>query len=232
MLRRLTFFAFALTLAVGSSHRLAAQSPQEAASYNALLQEYLQVRRSLSAADRAKLDGMLGDVRASFGLSGMGGLEPISPRRSVGSLSSNPYLPGSTASPTAQYDLQSPANRYGTYGSPYSAQGARNPYATDGLRIYGNDGTYLGRLNANRCDPESVANPYGQYGSPYSSTSIRNPYSRFGSPYSSSSANNPYATSPPGLYAPPSAYTPTTGFPSLPTLPTLPRLPSFRPPGG
>ena len=67
----------------------------------------------------------------------------------------------------------------------------------DGGRIYGQDGTYLGRLNANRYDPESVANPYGRYGSPYSSTSINNPYSPYGSPYSNLSARNPYATQPP-----------------------------------
>jgi hypothetical protein len=57
--------------------------------------------------------------------------------------------------------------------------------------------TYLGRLNANRYDPESVANPYGRYGSRYSSASINNPYSAYGSRYSNQSARNPYATEPP-----------------------------------
>ena len=133
---------------------------------------------------------------------------PVAPTPApVGTLSRNPFLSGSTASPTVRYDADSPANPYGRYGSPYSDQGARNPYTNGGLRIYGDDGTYLGRLNANRYDPESVSNPYGRYGSPHSPTSIRNPYSRYGSPYSSSSATNPFATSPPQLYAPSSSTT-------------------------
>ena len=37
--------------------------------------------------------------------------------------------------------------------------------AQDSPRIYAPDGTYLGKLNANRYDPESVSNPYGTYGS-------------------------------------------------------------------
>src|SRR5262245_65231446 len=69
-------------------------------------------------------------------------------------------------------------------------------------RIYADDGTYLGRLSANKYDSESVSNEYGRYGSPYSSTSINNPYSRYGSPYSSHSARNPYATSAPVIVSP------------------------------
>jgi hypothetical protein len=99
-------------------------------------------------------------------------------------LTANPYL-GQSVSP---YDARV---------SPYSSQGAMNPYTTGGGEIYAQDGTYLGRLNSNRYDPESVANPYGTYGSPYSSESINNPYSQYGSPYSSLSPNNPYTTTPP-----------------------------------
>ena len=121
----------------------------------------------------------------------------------IGLYSSNPYLPGSTSSPTSAYDYRSPANPYGPYGSQYSPYGARNPYAADGPRLYASDGTYLGRLNANRYDPESVSNPYGRFGSPYSSTSVNNPYGRYGSPYSNQSARNPFATDPPRIYEPP-----------------------------
>jgi hypothetical protein len=81
--------------------------------------------------------------------------------------------------------------------SEFSPFGARNPYTTDGGRIYGQDGQYLGRLNANPYDPESVANPYGRYGSEHSANSINNPYGRYGSEYSSQSARNPYSTTPP-----------------------------------
>ena len=81
--------------------------------------------------------------------------------------------------------------------SAYSPIGANNQFTTGGGRIVAEDGTYLGRLNANQFDPESVANPFGQYGSPYSPTSVNNPYSAYGSPWSPQSATNPYTTTPP-----------------------------------
>jgi hypothetical protein len=84
-------------------------------------------------------------------------------------LTTNPYL----GQPVPPYDARV---------SPYSSQGALNPYTRGGGRIYAQDGTYHGRLNSNRYDSESVANPYGRYGSPYSSESINNPYSQYGSP--------------------------------------------------
>lgn len=101
---------------------------------------------------------------------------------------------------TANPYLGTPVSPYDSRVSPYSANGARNPYTTAGGRVVGSDGQYLGRLNANKYDPQSVSNPYGKYGSPYSSTSINNPYSKYGSPYSSSSATNPYATKAPRVY--------------------------------
>ena len=96
--------------------------------------------------------------------------------------------------------------------SRYSPDGATNPYTTGGGRIVGADGQYLGKLNANKYDPESVANPYGQYGSKYSPTSVNNKYSQYGSPYSSTSSTNPYATQAPRVYygTPPAATTPRT----------------------
>ena len=99
-------------------------------------------------------------------------------------LTRNPYL----GVPVSPYDARV---------SPYSPNGATNPYTTGGGRIYAQDGTYLGKLNANRYDPESVSNPYGAYGSRYSPTSIQNPYSTYGSKYSYLSPTNPYATRPP-----------------------------------
>ncbi len=98
---------------------------------------------------------------------------------------------------TRNRTLGAAVSPYDARVSPYSPVGARNPYATDGGRIVAADGTYLGRLNANRYDPESVANPYGAYGSKYSPTSINNPYSAYGSTYSNTSARNPYASAPP-----------------------------------
>lgn len=120
----------------------------------------------------------------------------------LGYLSANPYLPGSTSGFGSEYRYGSPTNPYGPYGSPYARDGARNPYTTGGARIVGQDGTYLGRLNANPYDLESVANPYGRYGSPFSPQSINNPFSQYGSPFSPNSATNPYATQPPVLLPP------------------------------
>lgn len=179
----------------------AGQTPSQASNYNSLLADYLAVRGSMSPGNRARIESLFRDLRRSYGAGG-NVLEPLASRSRAGSLSTNPYLPGSTASPGARYDTRSPGNPYGPYGNRYSPDGARNPYASGGLDIIGSDGTYLGRLNSNRYDPNSVANPYGRYGSPYSPESVNNPYGRFGSPYSPSSAKNPFATSPPSLYTP------------------------------
>lgn len=105
-------------------------------------------------------------------------------RQNQAIITTNPYL----GTPISPYDPRVNA---------YSTQGAKNRYTTQGGKIIGSDGTYLGKLNANRYDPESVANPYGKYGSRYSSTSINNPYSQYGSPYSPKSAKNPYTSTPP-----------------------------------
>jgi hypothetical protein len=114
----------------------------------------------------------------------------------LGNLSNNEFDPNSTSNPFGQYGSpygsQSINNPYSTYGSPYSSDGVRNSYTSGGPRLYGRDGTYLGRLNSNPYDPESVSNRYGTYGSPYSPNSINNPYGRYGSPYSTLSPNNPY----------------------------------------
>ena len=126
-------------------------------------------------------------------------------------LTTNPYL----GTPIPETDSRV---------SPYSPFGARNPYTSDGGRIYGQDGQYLGRLNANPYDPESVANPYGRYGSEYSPNSINNPYGRYGSEYSSQSARNPYSTTPPVvIYRQRAAPSPRSTEGSRPTLGTVPR---------
>jgi hypothetical protein len=201
------------------------QTASEASEYNALLRQYESIMSSLSPAERSRIEGMFRGLRETY----------QSDRRKVGSLSANPYLPGSTSSPSSSYFPNSPSNEYGQYGSRYSPDGARNRYSTGGLQIIGSDGTYLGNLNSNRYDPNSVANPYGKYGSRYSPNSINNPYGKYGSQYSPNSARNPYATSAPGLYTPSNRYSvPSygTALPSFPSLPTLPSLPSLTPPGG
>lgn len=48
------------------------------------------------------------------------------------------------------------------------------------VKLYAEDGTYLGKAGASPYDPESIDNPYGIYGSQYSATSIRNPYGKYG----------------------------------------------------
>lgn len=99
-----------------------------------------------------------------------------------GNYSANPYLPPAPGQPR------------GTFTNPFGTD-ANSP------RLYGQDGSFRGNLNANRYDPSSVANPYGQYGSRYSPGSVTNPYGRYGSPYSLDSATNPYGTGLP-VYGP------------------------------
>ncbi len=124
----------------------------------------------------------------------------------LGRLTVNPYLGDSVSNPYglygSPYSSQSILNPYTVYGSPYSAQSWLNPYTTLAPRLYAPDGTYLGKLSANRYDAESISNPYGPYGSPYSSTSIWNRYSPYGSPYSDQSWSNPYATRAPVIISP------------------------------
>lgn len=119
----------------------------------------------------------------------------------LGRLSTNPYSSESTSNPYSTYgspySSRSIQNPYSTYGNPYSPKSVTNPYTTGGPKLYGQDGTYLGRMNSNPYDPESISNPYGRYGSPYAPNGINNPYSRFGSPYSSYSFSNPYTTQAP-----------------------------------
>ncbi len=59
------------------------------------------------------------------------------------------------------------------------------------------DGTFLGRLTADRHDTESIWNPLGKHGSPYSEVSIFDPTGRFGGPSSDESPWGPSATRPP-----------------------------------
>jgi len=83
----------------------------------------------------------------------------------------NPY--GTYGNP---YSSDSVKNPYGEYGSKYSNKSVNNPYATDTPELYDQNGSYRGKLSANRFDPESVSNPYGQYGSRFSPDSINNSF--------------------------------------------------------
>ena len=114
----------------------------------------------------------------------------------LGNYSANPFAPNSTSNQFgagSQFNPNSINNSFGKYGSPYSPQGATNPYSTGGPKLYNNQGNFRGNLNNNPYDPNSVSNPYGKYGSKYSSESINNPYGA-GSRYKTDSPNNPYGT--------------------------------------
>ncbi|HXH07686.1 MAG TPA: hypothetical protein VNI83_13975 [Vicinamibacterales bacterium] len=156
---------------------------------------YLELKRFMSDLTPAEYDRLVRELARETG-------RPVQPRGTyLGRLSRNPYLPDSTSNPYGRfgssYSPDSIANPYSPYGNPYSPYSATNPYATRAPRLFGQDGTYLGRLSANPYDPESISNPFGRYGNPYSPDSINNPYGRYGSPYSPLSPFNPYATRPP-----------------------------------
>jgi hypothetical protein len=72
-------------------------------------------------------------------------------------------------------------------------------YALD-VRLYAEDGTYLGKVNNNQNDPESISNPNGKYGSKNSPTSINNEAGVYGSKISLLSANNPNTAHAPNMY--------------------------------
>jgi len=123
-------------------------------------------------------------------------------------LRSGEYLGKLSANP---FDADSTSNPFGLSGSPYSPKSvnnphsrhgfeAQNPYSVRGPKIVGQDGSYLGRLNGNKYDPDSVSNPFGIYGSKYSPFSVNNPFGVYGSEYSPFSATNPYATQAPKLF--------------------------------
>src|SRR5262249_24955460 len=115
----------------------------------------------------------------------------------LGKLSRNRYDAESVSNPYASYGSPySPTsvnNQFGVYGSPSSPLSVTNPYTVSAPRLYASDGTYLGRLSANRFDSESTSNRFGRYGSPFSPTSITNRFSPYGSLFGPLSASNPYA---------------------------------------
>lgn len=67
-------------------------------------------------------------------------LVPVSASaKDLGELSANPYQQNSTANPYgagSPYALNGINNPYSPFGSPFSNQSARNPFATDAPRLY------------------------------------------------------------------------------------------------
>ena len=174
----------------------------------------LLVAAPVAAQQPTTTDSLVSPVTPYRGLSlGVGIGEPVSPflgsgvsetsRSSdyLGRLSTNPYHPDSTSNRFgrfgSRYSPSSINNRLGRYGSRFSSNGVTNSFATETPKLFGNDGTYLGKLSTNPYNPESIANPYGRYGSRYSPDSVNNPYGRYGSRFSPLSPSNPYTVTPP-----------------------------------
>jgi hypothetical protein len=114
----------------------------------------------------------------------------------LGDLSANPFHANSLANPFgagSPFAHNSPANRFGPYGSPFSNRSATNPVATQAPRLYDQEGNYRGRLSVNPFDQESISNPFGRYGSPFSSDSVNNTFGP-GSPFWFDSPNNPFGS--------------------------------------
>lgn len=126
-------------------------------------------------------------VVVSIGMAGIGTGRRSSDGEngSLGALRTNPYQSNSLSNPYgagSPYRSNGVMNPYSSYGSRYSNQSWRNPYATEAPKLY-DGGTYRGRYSTNPYDRDSISNPYGRFGSPYSMDSINNPYG-LGSPYS------------------------------------------------
>lgn len=62
------------------------------------------------------------------------------------------------------------------------------------------DGTFLGKLTANRFDPLSIFNTFGTFGSQFSTESIFNKFGPYGSEFSNTSPYNQFATEPPFIF--------------------------------
>ena len=181
-----TVVALAVLLIIGLVPRAGAQiSPARFEQIRAETQLLLQAPPAVTDAERAvrlaRIDALIAELQAA-------GPASTVPTPTIPS-SAAPRLRSWTPDPE-------PAALTVNRVSPYSSLGARNRYTT---RMYAEDGTYLGSVNANSddYDYESVANPYGPYRSPYSAQSIQNPYSQYGSPYSPLSPTNPYTTTAP-----------------------------------
>ena len=107
------------------------------------------------------------------------------PRQPLGTLRTNQFDQSSIANPFgagSPFKANGLMTPHGQYGSPFSNQSWRNPYATEAPRLY-QGGQYRGRLSTNRFDTDSTSNPFGRYGSPNSPDSINNPFGA-GSPFS------------------------------------------------
>ena len=66
--------------------------------------------------------------------------------------------------------------------------------------IIAEDGTYLGKLDANEFDSNSILNEFGPYGNEFSSTSIFNQFSNYGSEFSTQSPFNEFTSTPPKIF--------------------------------
>src|SRR5688572_1925711 len=113
-MRLLTLFSSLVVLM--APQVLPAQTSQQ--EFDDLVRQYQASRHRYSPATQREMDARIASLRASINRS-----------QKVGTLSANPYLPGSTSSPASQYQATSPSNPYGKYGSKYSNDGAQNPYA-------------------------------------------------------------------------------------------------------
>ncbi|NIA21983.1 MAG: tetratricopeptide repeat protein, partial [Anaerolineaceae bacterium] len=91
--------------------------------------------------------------------------------------------------------IDSPIDALG--GTASEAPSVREAVLSRKAVLVARDGTFLGRLTADRHDTESIWNPLGKYGSPYSEVSIFDPTGRFGGPLSDQSPWNPKAEHPP-----------------------------------
>lgn len=100
--------------------------------------------------------------------------------KSLGKLSSDKYDPESVANPYgagSKYKADGVNNPYGKHGGQFGSESVANPYATNAPEVVDSQGVSLGKLSANKYDPDSIGNPYGA-GSPYKADAINNPYSK------------------------------------------------------
>ena len=99
----------------------------------------------------------------------------------IGNLNTNQFDPDSVNNPFGHYGSEfgqySIHNKFGRYGNEYSQYSATNPYTLHAPKLYDQNGVYLGKLSANKFDPDSITNEFGRYGNKFGANTVWNRYS-------------------------------------------------------
>ena len=85
----------------------------------------------------------------------------------LGNLNTNQFDPYSIHNKFGVYgnpfNALSINNNFGRYGSQFSNYSVNNPFAVFPPKLYDQNGVYMGKLSANKFDPDAISNPCSIY---------------------------------------------------------------------